>query len=38
MAGSEPRALVDVDGKCPFAYYAAAREHGSVTFEEATGY
>lgn len=38
MAGMQPRALVDVDGKCPFAYYEAARERGSVTFEEATGY
>jgi cytochrome P450 len=31
-------ALVDVDGRCPHAYYAAARARGRVEFEERTGY
>ena len=30
-------ALVDVDGKCPFGYYKAARARASVAFEEPTG-
>jgi pentalenic acid synthase len=31
------QALVDVDGKCPFDYYKAARARTSVAFEESTG-
>jgi cytochrome P450 len=38
MAEAQARALVDVDGQCPYAYYQTARERESVTFEEATGY
>jgi cytochrome P450 len=35
---NDATSLVDVDGKCPFAYYDAARERQSVTYEEPTGY
>lgn len=35
---NDAASLVDVDGKCPFGYYDAARERRSVTYEEPTGY
>jgi len=38
MAEHEADALVDVDGRCPFAYYEKARGRGAVTFEGKTGY
>ena len=37
MTESDAKALVDVDGKCPFGYYESARSREHVTFEEATG-
>ena len=37
MTEAGARALVDVDGKCPFAYYEAARAREHLAYEEATG-
>lgn len=37
MTEANAQELVDVDGKCPFSYYDAARAREHVTFEDATG-
>jgi cytochrome P450 len=37
-ASPDATSLVDVDGKCPFGYYEAARQRQAVTYERPTGY
>ncbi|OLT09020.1 hypothetical protein BJF78_06730 [Pseudonocardia sp. CNS-139] len=38
MADTDVQALVDVDGRCPYGYYATARDRGAVAYEAKTGY
>jgi cytochrome P450 len=38
MTATHPTEFIDVEGQCPFAYYAAARERRSVEYEGRTGF